>query len=293
MNSDHERDLHDWVALACIWEATARKAGNVHPRRAFRDLTYSDFVASAVAIAPVFAAAPGDGVGDLVLRAIRATRRVVRSNTNLGIVLLLAPLATARPTAPLRESLPEVLDQLSVHDSQRVYQAIQLAGPSGMGEVPEQDVRDEPTLPLRAVMALAQERDLIARQYVNGFHEVLDEAVPALLHSFETWGNLEDAIVGTHLELLALHPDSLIAQVRTCNGGGGELAGPRRAERGLAGAQRRPAHVPKLRRLAARRRQPPQPRHHRRPGYGVPLRGAARQADWADRSVVVGLTCSK
>jgi triphosphoribosyl-dephospho-CoA synthase len=227
MNSEHERDLHDWVALACIWEASARKAGNVHPSRSFSDLSYSDFVASAVAIAPVFAAAHRQTVGTLVLRSIEATRRVVRTNTNLGIVLLLAPLAVARPTGSLREAVVEVLDRLTVEDSRLVYDAIQLAVPGGMGEVAEQDVRRQPTLPLREVMALAQDRDLIARQYVNGFREALDEGKPALVDGLQSWGNLEQAIVGTHLQLLAHHGDSLIA--RKC--------GPAEAEQARQRAQ--------------------------------------------------------
>ena len=212
MNSERELDLHDWVALACIWEATARKAGNVHPRRSFSDLTYSDFVASAVAIAPVFAAAQRQTVGETVLHAIQATRRVVRTNTNLGIVLLLAPLAAASPHLALRDALPYVLDRLTVEDSRLVYEAIRLACPGGMGDVAEQDVHTAPTLPLRDVMALAQDRDLIARQYVNGFREILDEGVPALVDGLRTSRALEDAIVGTHSALLARHDDSLIAR---------------------------------------------------------------------------------
>jgi triphosphoribosyl-dephospho-CoA synthase len=239
MRSAAELDLHDCTALACIWEATARKAGNVHPRRSFSDLTYNDFVVSAVAIAPVFAAAQGEGAGSLVLRAIQATRRVVGSNTNLGIVLLLAPLAVARPGAPLREALPAVLDALTVEDSQRVYQAIALASPGGMGEVAEQDVRSQPTLPLREVMALAQERDLIARQYVNGFREIFDNGIPALLHGLEAWGNLEEAIIGAQLTLLARHPDSLIA--RKCGLAQAEQASERAQAVLKAGWPNRPA----------------------------------------------------
>jgi triphosphoribosyl-dephospho-CoA synthase len=210
MSSDHASNLHDWIALACLWEATARKAGNVHPQASFRDLNYSDFVASAVAIAPVFAASHQEGVGQLVLRAIEATRRVVRTNTNLGIVLLLAPLAVARPTGSLREAVSEVLECLTVKDSLSIYEAIRLASPGGMGEVDEQDVRRAPTLPLRELMALAEDRDLIARQYVDGFRAVFDHGVPALIRGLQEWGNLENSIIGTHLELLAQHADSLI-----------------------------------------------------------------------------------
>src|SRR5687768_4449559 len=74
--------------LACLWEATARKAGNVHPGCGFADVCWMDFALSAAAVAPVFAAAPGRRIGSVVLDAIRATRDVVATNTNLGIVLL-------------------------------------------------------------------------------------------------------------------------------------------------------------------------------------------------------------
>jgi triphosphoribosyl-dephospho-CoA synthase len=212
MDPDYERKLHDWTALACIWEATAHKAGNVNPERSFRDLAYSEFIISAVAIAPVLATAQRDGVGKVVLGAIEATRRLVRSNTNLGIVLLLAPMAAASPSGTLRETLPAVLDHLTVEDSRRVYEAIRVAAPGGMGKAAEQDVGSVPTLPLRDVMALAQERDAIARQYVNGFREVLDEGVPALVQRARSWGAIEPAIIGAHLELLARRADSLIAR---------------------------------------------------------------------------------
>jgi triphosphoribosyl-dephospho-CoA synthase len=212
MSIQHQRNLHAWVSLACTWEATARKAGNVHPHRDFHDLVYRDFVLSAMAIAPVFAQAAELRVGELVLRAIQATRHVVQTNTNLGIVLLLAPLAAASSAIPLSDSVGRVLAGLTLDDSERAYEAIRLAVPGGMGQVAQEDVRVPPTLPLVEVMALAQDRDLIARQYVNGFHEVLNEGVPALVRGVETLGCLEHGIVGTHLELLARHADSLIAR---------------------------------------------------------------------------------
>ena len=74
--------------IACIWEATARKPGNVHRYRDFHDSHYTDFLLSAAAIAPVMANACQRRVGVTVLDAVRATRRVTGTNTNLGIVLL-------------------------------------------------------------------------------------------------------------------------------------------------------------------------------------------------------------
>ncbi len=206
--------LTDLIRLACRWEATARKAGNVHPERAFADLTVDDFYRSADAIAPILGEAPNHPVGVTVLAAIQATRRAVASNTNLGIVLLLAPLAKVVPTKALRDGIEDVLASLTVEDSRNVYAAIRLAQAGGIGEVGEQDVRSEPTLPLRAAMALAQDRDLIARQYVDGFAEVFSDGVPALHEGIKRWNAIENAIVFCHLTLIARHPDSLIARKR-------------------------------------------------------------------------------
>jgi triphosphoribosyl-dephospho-CoA synthase len=69
-----------------------------------------------------------------------------------------------------------------------------------------------PTITLRAAMSLASDRDLIARQYANGFYEVLNEAMPALCESVRAGHSLETAIVAAHLKMLARHPDSLIVR---------------------------------------------------------------------------------
>ena len=81
-----------------------------------------------------------------------------------------------------------------------------------MGSVPDQDVAQEPTLPLKAVMALAADRDLVARQYTNGFHEVFTDALPALEEALRLGRSIETATVAAHLTLLSRHPDSLIVR---------------------------------------------------------------------------------
>jgi len=95
-----------------------------------------------------------------------------------------------------------------------VYEAIRLANPGGLGQVPKQDIKNEPTLPLRSIMALAAERDLIARQYVNGFREVFEDGAPAILDGIARTRSLEGAILYAHLCLMVRHPDTLIARKR-------------------------------------------------------------------------------
>jgi triphosphoribosyl-dephospho-CoA synthase len=207
-----ERDAGLCSQIACIWEATARKPGNVHRYCDFADSSYTDFLLSAAAIAPVMTTACQRRVGATILDAVRATRRVTGTNTNLGIVLLLAPLATVAPETELRSGVERVLDGLDVEDARLTYEAIRLASPGGLGDAPEQDVREEPTQTLRQVMALAAERDLIARQYANGFAEVFEEGAPAVLAGLERTGSIEGAIIHAHLHLMAHHPDTLIAR---------------------------------------------------------------------------------
>ncbi|HKB05216.1 MAG TPA: RimK family alpha-L-glutamate ligase, partial [Gemmataceae bacterium] len=200
--------------LASVWEVTARKAGNVHRQRDFADVTYTDFVHSAEAAAPEIGRAADRPLGQTILAAIRATRAVVRTNTNLGIVLLLSPLAKVPEGTDLRTGVREVLAHTTVQDASDVYAAIRLAAPGGLGTAEQQDVRDAPTLPLRDVMALAADRDLVARQYANDFADVFDHGVPALLDGLERFGRVEPAIQYCQLAWLAAHPDSLIARKR-------------------------------------------------------------------------------
>ena len=120
------------ATLACLLEVTAPKPGNVHRGVDFNDLTFADFAASAVAIAPAMEKACEAGVGATVLAAVEATNSLVNSNTNLGTVLLLAPLATVPPRTKLQIGIASVLNNLTPFDSQQVYKAIQIANPGGL-----------------------------------------------------------------------------------------------------------------------------------------------------------------
>lgn len=202
-----------YLKQACICEARARKAGNVHPEASFEDLTYQHFVSSGYVTSMALVAALNEPLGSSVLRAIRATRSSIATNTNLGIVLLLTPLSKVEG-GDLQTGVREVLAKTTVEDSEKVFEAIRIASPGGLGEAKEQDVRNTPTLPLREIMASAADRDLIARQYANGFQDVFDLGVPALLDGWARFGEMEPAIQHCQLVWLANHSDSLILRKR-------------------------------------------------------------------------------
>ena len=200
------------ATLACTLEVASPKPGNVHPGAEFDGLTLVDFLTSAVAIAPAMDAAANQSIGETVLQAIRATRHVTSTNTNLGTVLLLAPLCAVPRGEPLQTGVQRVLRQSNLQDAHNVYEAIRLAQPGGLGRVEQGDVSQAPTADLVSMMRLAASRDMVARQYNNGFDDVLGTVVPWLADGQAAGLSVADRVVLTHVRLMATHPDSLIAR---------------------------------------------------------------------------------
>jgi triphosphoribosyl-dephospho-CoA synthase len=209
-------DVAAAAQLACLLEARAPKPGNVSPGNDFADVGYDDFVASAAAIGVPFTRAADTPIGTLIRAAIEATSRWAPSNTNLGIVLLLAPLAKAALTLDGPRQLPaavaDVLDATTVDDAREVYAAIRLANPGGLGRASSQDVAREPTQPLREVMRLAADRDGVAREYATGFATIFGTGVPTLQQARADGLVWDEAVVETFLTLLAAAPDTHIAR---------------------------------------------------------------------------------
>ncbi|MEM6331700.1 MAG: triphosphoribosyl-dephospho-CoA synthase [Planctomycetota bacterium] len=199
------------ATLACLWEATAAKPGNVYRGADFADMSYADFLASAAAIGPVFDHAGELPIGRLVLDAARATRRAVATNTNLGTLLLLAPLANAAAAGTVREAIDAELAGATVEDARLAYEAIRTAAPGGLGRAAQSDVADQPDVTLLEAMRLAADRDLIARQYTTAFADVFATAGAITAHA-AAGKPLADAIVWAHVELMAREPDTLIAR---------------------------------------------------------------------------------
>jgi triphosphoribosyl-dephospho-CoA synthase len=200
--------------LACLLEASAPKPGNVSPDCHFHDTRYEDFLASAVAIGPALAAAGERPLGATIRAAVEATARWTRSNTNLGLVLLLAPLARAasRESGDLRTRLARVLDETTVEDAAEVYAAIRLARPGGLGQSAAEDVSGPPSVTLRDAMELAADRDAVAREYVTDFVMTFEIGVPALRAARQAGLPWSEATVEGYLRLLGVQADTHIAR---------------------------------------------------------------------------------
>ena len=252
--------------LACLLEASAPKPGNVSPGCHFADARYEDFLAGAVAIGEPFAGAGTRPLGETVRLAVEASSRWTRSNTNLGIILLLAPIARAAllgsASSPLRSALRGVLRTLvlqatTIDDARSVYSAIRTAAPGGLGRTDEQDVAGEPTMTLLEVMQLARDRDGIAREYSTGFQVTFETAAPAVDKARGDGLPWEDSVVEAYLTVLAEHLDThvirrggvelatKVSQLArsTLEAGGVRSTAGRQAVRDMDRALREPVHA--------------------------------------------------
>ncbi len=213
-------DVAGAAQAACLLEAAANKPGNVNRHKDFRDLFLEDFLLSALAIGRHMENAHQKTVGETILGAVKSTREIVGTNTNLGIILLFSPLAKAYGKAHrsgggggnLRNHLNRVLLSLTVEDNINVYDAINIAAAGGMGKVKEADVSTKPAITLYESMNLARERDSIAREYVTGYEITFGLAKPYLESLLNDGCALPRATVQLFLKLLAEVPDTLIAR---------------------------------------------------------------------------------
>lgn len=249
-----EAELRSAFEWACRMDVVVRKPGNVSLASPGHGMQAQQFLDSARASAACLFVS-GRSVGERLEAAVAATRSVAGCNTNLGILLLCAPLGCAlQRTAPqqeapcalpdtptrgetpaadgvgrtvggeqalavqpnsaaggsnraLRHALSQVLDALDLDDAAAAYRAIALANPGGLGQADAEDVHRPPSVGLRAAMALAAGRDLIAAQYANGFEQVFALGLPAARAPAATQ---EERVLRVYLAWLASHPDSHI-----------------------------------------------------------------------------------
>jgi len=198
---------------ACLDELEAPKPGNVHLFAPGHRMTAAEFIRSAnAAAAPL--AVPGARVGSRILGAVEATLAAVGTNTNLGIILLCAPLAAAADVraADLRAALAQVLEALDIQDAELAFRAIARAAPAGLGRAERHDVTETASVSLKDAMAEASSRDRVARQYVSDFEDIFERGEPVLTAVLASAAEPKWATLAVYLEFLSAFPDSHIAR---------------------------------------------------------------------------------
>ncbi|MDQ7089301.1 MAG: triphosphoribosyl-dephospho-CoA synthase [Methylococcales bacterium] len=198
---------------ACDIELQAFKPGNVSVYAEGHDMTIKDFQLSAMAsMTPI--TNPNYSLGEKIYYAVKNTRDRVGCNTNLGIILLCAPLIQALSTMSkgedFRERLSKVLHATTRSDANWVFKAITLASPGGLGESAEADVHTVAQITLIDAMKIAENKDRVALQYTTNFKDIFDFSILRYNDAFKKWGDLNWSAVASYSALLSKFPDSHI-----------------------------------------------------------------------------------
>jgi triphosphoribosyl-dephospho-CoA synthase len=215
LKSYNPAQLADAFHWACMGELQALKPGNVHVFADGHGMNIDDFIKSADASAAVIAAAKAS-VGERIFNAVQATQNAVGLNTNLGLILLCAPLIHAALNADkalnFQQRLDLTLSQLTVDDAKLAAAAIVLAKPAGLGEADSHDVHDQPDVSLLEMMAAAQHRDRIAWQYAHAYADIMLFGLARYDEALAKWQNAAWATTALYLGFLTHEPDSHIVR---------------------------------------------------------------------------------
>jgi triphosphoribosyl-dephospho-CoA synthase len=239
------RQIANCLELAILLESGAHKPGNVSVVTNFDGTRYEHFLASAVAVSPSFECAaekgislsrgeisPADvGVGHIIKECMESINGWQHGgNTLLGTVILLSPLAIASgmsraekgvfDVAELRKNLKLVVESTTPEDAVKLYEAIRIANPGGLGKVSDLDVNSpdsttkilDEKITLYEVFKIAAGYDTICSEWVNDYTVTFDFAYPHLAEQIRRTSDISAAIIQTFLKVLAAHPDTFIAR---------------------------------------------------------------------------------
>jgi triphosphoribosyl-dephospho-CoA synthase len=244
-NSEKAKHISQCLELAMLLEVSANKPGNVNLTTGFEGTRVEHFLASAVAASGWFEETASRGiavhdgkrsVGDVgmgqIIKECAADINAWQTggNTLLGTVMLLVPIAVAAGMTPteenfgfdlarLRENLRLAVESTTAEDAVHLYEAIDIAKPSGLNEAPDLDVTDpvsktrllEENVSLFEVFKIAAGYDDICSEWVRNYPITFDLAYPYLMEQLER-GDLNKAVVHTFLKILSEHPDTFIAR---------------------------------------------------------------------------------
>ena len=206
-------DLTTLVYDCFICDVNALKPGNVGRHGAGHGMDCADFIKSAQVVTPILCN-QRLGLGKRILSSVEATLGAVHCNTNLGMVLLIAPIIRVfeQLVSPgdFQDLIKPTLMSLEQQEAQDIFAAIRLANPGGLGKVDKYDVNSPLDIDIYSAMDAAKERDLIALQYANGYREIVNLGIKCLQNYHNRWNSVEWSVVACYLMYMASFPDSHI-----------------------------------------------------------------------------------
>ena len=209
--------LKKQIKFVCDTEMKSLKPGNVHKFSEGPGMNVKDFFKSSLIISKCLTKNNLD-LGKKILNSVNEIQKKVKKNTNLGIILMLSPIVTVVQKEgiiskeKLLRKIRFLIKKQNVKNSIPIFKAISLTTPGGLGFSQKYDVNELPKTNLYKAMEFSKKRDLIARQYYNGFKDIFDTGVPAYKKFYNKWGKINWALTGVYLTFLKKFNDSHIAR---------------------------------------------------------------------------------
>ena len=202
---------------SCKLDVFSIKPGNVCLNYPAYGMTHKDFLQSSMACSDIICEKKLD-IGDKILESVKASMDVVGCNTNLGIILLCAPIANAIYMSNNHKfdqnNLKNLIDSINEKQTKKIYRAINIANAGGMGEKDEFDLNNSKDINFSFIDAMryASSYDYIAYQYSTYFTSIINNISINWRNYFNIMGNDECATTATFLKLISTNPDSLISR---------------------------------------------------------------------------------
>jgi len=206
--------LKDIYLYACSKDVEVIKPGNVNIDYPHSDTTAYDFLRSAHdSCRSLFKR--DLSLGERIYYSVTDSRKNIKVNTNLGIIILIAPIIHSllnSTKTTLRTALKDVIKTSKISDTNLLCSAIKFVNPGGLGEKEEMNINTLPQVTLKTIMDKSASYDRLSYQYSTGYSDILDFIVPRIIDHRKNIENTDFLLSLVFLEILCEIPDTHISR---------------------------------------------------------------------------------
>lgn len=236
----NSRNIAQLGEIATLLEVSAYpKPGNVHRTQDFDDMIYEDFLISGTVLRESLEIVAYNAskyypnlldkiqIGDAILQSIKTTNKLVNTNTNLGISMLMIPISAGCGALENETSiynLPKMVDIIMKNtrseDAVALTKAILLSKAGGLeNKTSDYDVNNKNTIEeiitnninLYDLFKISSKYDKISYELINGLPVISEIGYPTYCKYEEEYSK-NDVTLETYLTLLSKVPDTLISR---------------------------------------------------------------------------------
>ena len=199
---------------ACSKDVEVIKPGNVNIDYPHSDTTAYDFLRSAHdSCKSLFK--QDFSLGERIYYSVSDSRKNTKVNTNLGILLLIAPIIHSllhSTKTTFRSALKDVIKTSQISDTNLLCRAINFVNPGGLGEKERMSTNSLPRVTLKTIMDKSANYDRLSYQYSTGYSDILDFIVPRIIEHKKNIENTDFLLSLVFLEILSEIPDTHISR---------------------------------------------------------------------------------